>query len=123
MKHPYLIPEYPDTFRCSECGVKYTHDEYWKYYRLDKILQYHINCKKCGAVFSEEPKRCYFEEHHPGGSNGCGDHTKLKGVDVCTRQTTHRREELRSWGCYYSCPYYNPPEAKQLSLFEEVDDE
>ena len=121
MTHPYLIPEYPDMFRCSECGVKYTYDEYWKYYRLDKILQYHINCKKCGAVFSEEPKRCYFEEVFPGYTNGCSDCTTINGVKVCTRQTTHRKKELQSWGCYYSCEAMKPPmkepEWEQLTLF------
>lgn len=121
MSQAYLIPEYPDTFRCSECGVKYTHDEYWNYYRLDKILRYHINCKKCGAVYSEEPKRCYWNETYPGSCNACGDHTTIDGVDICTRQTTHRKKELQSWGCYYSCEAMKAPkeEYEQLLLFEE----
>lgn len=50
----YLIPEYPDTFRCSECGVKYTEAEHERYYTPEKLRQWHLNCKNCGAILGEK---------------------------------------------------------------------
>lgn len=57
-KEAYLISHY-GYHTCSECGVKYSEREYWSYYCLDKIIKWHINCKKCGAIFHEEPKENY----------------------------------------------------------------
>lgn len=119
-KQAYLISGYCK-HTCSECGVTYTDDEYYKYYSLDKIVQYHINCKKCGAEFHEEPKRCYHEEHYPGEWNACGEQLHIGGVCYCQRQITARKKELQSWGCYYSCECYKlpkkPDEFTQLSFF------
>lgn len=121
-KQAYLISGYCE-HTCSECGVKYTEDEYFKYYSLDKIVQYHINCKKCGAEFHEEPKQCYYEEHHPGKWNACGEQLHIGDICYCQRQITARKRELQSWGCYYSCEYYKPPKKEpeyiQLRLWEE----
>ncbi len=118
MKHPYLVSHYC-YHTCSVCGVRYSDKEYYNYYNLDKIMRYHINCKKCGAVFTEQPKHCYWNEHYPNQSNGCGEQTIIDGITYCSRQLTARREELRSWGAYYSCDCYKPPqdEFKQLSFF------
>ena len=121
-KQAYLISGYCE-HTCSECGVKYTDNEYFKYYSLDKIMQYHINCKKCGAVFHEEPKRCYWDEWYSKPSCGCSERAKIDGVYYCTRQLTARKRELQSWGCYYSCECYKPPKKEpeyiQLRLWEE----
>lgn len=118
MKQAYLVSHYC-YHTCSECGVRYSDKEYYEYYSLDHIMRYHINCKKCGAVFSEQPKRCYWEENNPGRSCACGESTLINGVRYCSRQLTARREELRSWGAYYSCPDYKPPQEEflQLSFF------
>ena len=119
MKQAYLVSHYC-YHTCSECGVRYSDKEYWDYYCLDKIMRWHINCKNCGALYHEEPKRCYWAEHYPDTSNACGEAVEIDGAIYCTQQLTARKEELRSWGSYYPCECYNPPEEyKQLSLFEE----
>jgi hypothetical protein len=121
-KQAYLISGYCE-HTCSECGVKYTDNEYFRYYTLAKIMQWHINCKNCGAVFHEEPKRCYWDEHYPEIDNGCGECITLDGIPYCARQLTARKRELQSWGCYYSCECYKPlkkpDKFTQLSFFEE----
>ena len=120
-KQAYLVAHYC-YHTCSECGVRYSDKEYYNYYCIDKIIRWNINCKKCGAVFSEKPKRCYHSEHNPGKHNACSEEVIIDGVGYCTRQLKVRREELRSWGAYYSCDYYKPPkkadEFTQLSFFE-----
>jgi hypothetical protein len=120
MKQAYLVSHY-GYHTCSECGVKYTEKEYWDYYCLDKIMRLHINCKKCGAEFHEEPKRCHWSEHYPDQSNACGEAITMDGVVYCTQQLRARREELRSWGAYYPCPCYKAPKEQeeflQLSFF------
>ena len=119
MKQAYLVSHYC-YHTCSECGVQYNDNEYYQYYSLDKIMRLsHINCKKCGAELAETPKRCYWNEHYPGKSNACGEQTTINGVVYCSRQMTERREELRSWGAYYSCECYKPPQEEflQLSFF------
>ena len=119
MKQAYLVSNYC-FHTCSECGVRYSDKEYYDYYCIDKIIHNHINCKKCGAVFSEKPKRCYYIEHEGKNNNGCGEQILMDGEYYCARQLTVRREELRQWGYYYSCKYYNPPDDyRQLSLFGE----
>lgn len=110
MKQPYLVSHY-GYYTCSECGVKYSEEEYFKYYSLDKIMRYHINCKKCGAVLHEEPKRCYWSEHHPNSQNACGDCKCIDGIPYCTRQLRAYRERLKSWGSYYKCECFEKPES------------
>ena len=121
-KQAYLISGYCK-HTCSECGVTYTDDEYYKYYCLDKIMWFHINCKKCGTELHESPKRCYWDEWYPELGCGCGDSEVKDGIRYCTRQMTVRKRELQSWGCYYSCECYKPkPKADdfvQLSFFKE----
>lgn len=119
MKQAYLISRYL-YHECSECGVRYTDEEYHKYYSLRNIMQYNINCKKCGAVFYEKPKRCYWNERHPESECACSERVEINGGYYCTRRLRARREELVSWGCYYTCECFEPPETsdyKQLSLF------
>ena len=53
-KQAYLISHYR-YHTCSECGVRYSEREYWSYYCLDKIIKWHLNCKNCGAIFTETP--------------------------------------------------------------------
>ena len=121
MKQPYLVSKY-GYHACSECGVRYSEEEYHNYYCIDKIVRYHINCKKCGAVFSEKPKRCYYEENNGKTGCPCGDSFRMEdGLMYCSRQLAVRREELRSWGCYYGCDDYKLINTgyKQLSFFEE----
>ena len=119
MGQAYLIAGYGE-HKCSECGVRYTEKEYYSYYTIAKLMKYHINCKKCGAVFSEQPKRCYYEELHNTDWCPCGESIRLEdGLLYCSKQMTVRKEELKAWGCYYPCESYNKPEEKQLSFFEE----
>lgn len=119
-KQAYLISGYCE-HTCSECGVKYTDTEYFNYYSLKKIMRYHINCKKCGAEFHEQPKRCYYSAYYPDSCNACSEQVKIEGVEYCEQQLTARKSELQSWGAYYPCPYYKPKiaidEYKQLSFF------
>lgn len=118
-KQAYLVSHY-GYHTCSECGVRYNDNEYYEFYCLDKIMRLpHINCKKCGAELAEKPKRCYWNEHNPDLSCACGESTLIDGLLYCSRQLTARREELRSWGAYYSCPCYKPPQEEflQLSFF------
>lgn len=120
MSQAYLVSNY-GYHTCSECGVRYNDNEYYSYYCLDKIMRWHINCKNCGAVFHEEPKRCYWDEHYPDCSCGCSERTEINGVQYCSRQLTARKRELQSWGAYYTCECYKPPkkaeEFTQLSFF------
>lgn len=120
-KQAYLISGYCE-HTCSECGVKYSDTEYFNYYSIDKIMKYHINCKKCGAELHEEPKRCYWDEWYKIGC-GCGDSTVIDDVRYCTRQMMVRKKELQSWGCYYSCECMKPKPKEddftQLTFFTE----
>lgn len=122
MEKGYLITRY-GYYECSECGAKYTKEEYFKYYSLDKIVKWYINCKMCGAQFHEDPKLCYWEEHHPSESCACSERMEIDGKYYCSQQLTHRKQELRSWGSYYKCECYEPikkdPEYTQLSFFDE----
>ena len=118
MKQAYLKSGYCEYF-CSECGVRYSDREYYEGgYTLDNILTKTVKCKKCGALFSEKPKRCYYSDYNSTNDNACGECINLNGVDICTQQTAHRTKELQSWGCYYPCKYYNPKEAEQLTFWE-----
>lgn len=119
MGQPYLVSHY-GYYTCSECGVRYSEEEYFNYYSLDKIMQYHINCKKCGAVFHEEPKRCYWSEHYPTSQNACGDCKHINGIPYCTRQLKAYREQLKSWGSYYKCEAFNKPEGGNMTQFEII---
>ena len=118
MKQPYLVSNY-GYYTCSECGVKYSEEEYFNYYSLDKIMRYHINCKKCGAVLHEEPKRCYWSEHHPNSQNACGDCKCIDGIPYCTRQLRAYRERLKSWGSYYKCECFDKPESGSENKSDE----
>lgn len=123
MAQAYLRAGYCEHW-CSECGVRYTDKEYYNYYTTAKLMQYHINCKKCGAVFSEQPKRCYYLELYKKDWCPCGESIRLDdGLLYCGRQMAGRKKELQSWGCYYSCEAYKPPKQEpdfwQLSFFEE----
>ena len=123
MSQAYLIAGYGE-HTCSVCGVKYTEKEYFTYYTTSKLMKYHINCKKCGAVFSETPKRCYYLERYNKDWCPCGESIEMDGILYCGRQMTGRKKELQAWGAYYPCEAYKPPKKepdyKQLSFFEEV---
>jgi hypothetical protein len=102
---------------CSECGQRYDSAEYISGYSLRHILTATVKCKRCGAILSEPPKRCYYSDYH-SGENACTECMNLNGNDICTQQTTKRKQELLSWGYYYKCPYYKPKEPQQLSFWE-----
>jgi hypothetical protein len=119
MKQAYLKSGYC-YHECSECGVRYTDKEYYSYYSIEKIMRWNINCKKCGAVFTEKPKRCFWKERYGDRHNACSECVEIDGLDYCTRRLRVRREELISWGFYYTCECFNAPETKeyeQLTLF------
>ena len=63
-----------------------------------------------------------YEENNGKTGCPCGDSFRMEdGLMYCSRQLTVRREELRSWGCYYGCDDYKLINTgyKQLSFFEE----
>ena len=106
---------------CSECGAKYSNEEYRNGYSLRHILTQTVKCKQCGVTLSELPKLCYYSDYY-NDNNACTECMDLDGVQICTQQATQRKRELMSWGCYYACDYYKPKEPKpqQLSFLWEV---
>lgn len=106
-KIPYWIHDY-GALICSECSYRIDADD-----GLERYLYFYKNrdkCPGCNADMREPYKRCYYQDYSLTGTISCGDVKYIEDMPYCNRQTKERREELRSWGCYYKCEGFKPKE-------------